>query len=174
MKRLIVAAIIFLGMTTSINAQSKKLDNDEYISILNTNFAEMNNEISKGDSSIIDIFKYGVDKGYLEPELKSNISLRDSINNLYDDMKDIKVHDEKMEAYREELFQKMEQIVSLLDITIDHKSDLLNSNRLGIDKMYSLIVNGEGSAKLTNKYIEELNLIYKKMNNYPNQKELSA
>ena len=77
MKKIIVSLLIIGSLTTgSVFAYNKnvELNTEEYISLINTNIAELNSEVEpKEKATMCNIFLNGIDEGYIIPSINNDI-----------------------------------------------------------------------------------------------------
>ena len=80
MKKLIISFLIAVSLTTgSVFAYNKNLELNtlEYISLINTNIAEMNAEIEpKEKANLGTILLNGMDEGYIIPSINNDTKLK--------------------------------------------------------------------------------------------------
>ena len=95
MKKLIISFLIIGSLTTgSVFAYNKNLELNtlEYISLINTNIAEMNAEIEpKEKANLGTILLNGMDEGYIIPSINNDTKLKNCISGLVDNIKDTKI-----------------------------------------------------------------------------------
>ena len=84
MKKLIISFLIIGSLTTgSVFAYNKNLELNtlEYISLINTNIAEMNAEIEpKEKANLGTILLNGMDEGYIIPSINNDTKLKNCIS----------------------------------------------------------------------------------------------
>lgn len=171
MKKIIIT-ILLIGAfaTTSIFAYdyNLKMNTEEYKSMLNTYIAEMNAEIeaTKQKTTIGSIlFDGGIENGYIKPSINNDAKLKDCVSGLVDNIKDTNIIDRKLQNKHDELMKAMTELTTLLNDTIECKTDILNSNNDKLKKAQILLSEDEKKLKEVNKKIDEINKIYIQINN---------
>ena len=164
MKKIIISLLIIGSLTTgSVFAYNKnvELNTEEYISLINTNIAELNAEVEpKEKATMGTIFLNGIDEGYIIPSINNDIKLKNCVSELVNNIKDTKILNKKLQNKHNEL------ITELLDNTIECKKEILNSNDKNLTKGQRLLKEDDKKIKAANKKIEKINNIYKEINNF--------
>lgn len=172
MKKIIIT-ILMIGCfaTTSIFAYeyNLQLNTDQYISMINTNIAEMTAEIEANKQKATLgtlLFDGGLVEGYVKPSIKNDTLLKNAVSGLVDNIKDTKIVDKKLQVKHNELMNLMNELTLLLDDTIKCKNDILNSNDSKIIKTKKILIEDENILKEVNNKIEEINQVYIQINNF--------
>lgn len=170
MKKIIISLLIIGSFTTgSVFAYNKnvELNTEEYISLINTNIAELNAEIEpKEKATICTIFLNGIDEGYIIPSINNDIKLKNCVSELVNNIKDTKILNKNLQNKHNELMTELTDLTELLDNTIECKKEILNSNDKNLTKGQRLLKEDDKKIKAANKKIEKINNIYKEINNF--------
>lgn len=170
MKKIIVSLLIIGSLTTgSIFAYNKnvELNTEEYISLINTNIAELNAEVEpKEKANMGTILLNGIDEGYIIPSINNDTKLKNCISELVNNIKDTKILNKKLQNKHNELITELTDLTELLDNTIECKKEILNSNDKNLTKGQRLLKEDDKKIKAANKKIEKINNLYKEINNF--------
>ena len=170
MKKIIISLLIIGSLTTgSVFAYNKnvELNTEEYISLINTNIAELNAEVEpKEKATMGNIFLNGIDEGYIIPSINNDIKLKNCVSELVNNIKDTKILNKKLQNKHNELMTELTDLTELLDNTIECKKEILNSNDKNLTKGQRLLKEDDKKIKAANKKIEKINNIYKEINNF--------
>lgn len=170
MKKIIMSLLIIGSLTTgSVFAYNKnvELNTEEYISLINTNIAELNAEVElKEKANMGTILLNGIDEGYIIPFINNDTKLKNCISELVNNIKDTKIFNKKLQNKHNELMTELTDLTELLDNTIECKKEILNSNDKNLTKGQRLLKEDDKKIKAANKKIEKINNIYKEINNF--------
>lgn len=170
MKKIIMSLLIIGSLTTgSVFAYNKnvELNTEEYISLINTNIAELNAEVElKEKANMGTILLNGIDEGYIIPSINNDTKLKNCISELVNNIKDTKIFNKKLQNKHNELMTELTDLTELLDNTIECKKEILNSNDKNLTKGQRLLKEDDKKIKAANKKIEKINNIYKEINNF--------
>lgn len=170
MKKIIISLLIIGSLTTgSVFAYNKnvELNTEEYISLINTNIAELNAEVEpKEKANMGTILLNGIDEGYIIPSINNDIKLKNCVSELVNNIKDTKILNKKLQNKHNELITELTDLTELLDNTIECKKEILNSNDKNLTKGQRLLKEDDKKIKAANKKIEKINNIYKEINNF--------
>ena len=170
MKKIIISLLIIGSLTTgSVFAYNKNVDlnTEEYISLINTNIAELNAEVEpKEKANMGTILLNGIDEGYIIPSINNDTKLKNCISELVNNIKDTKILNKKLQNKHNELITELTDLTELLDNTIECKKEILNSNDKNLTKGQRLLKEDDKKIKAANKKIEKINNIYKEINNF--------
>ena len=170
MKKIIISLLIIGSLTTgSVFAYNKnvELNTEEYISLINTNIAELNAEVEpKEKANMGTIFLNGIDEGYIIPSINNDTKLKNCISELVNNIKDTKILNKKLQNKHNELITELTDLTELLDNTIECKKEILNSNDKNLTKGQRLLKEDDKKVKAANKKIEKINSIYNEINNF--------
>lgn len=170
MKKIIVSLLIIGSITTgSVFAYNKNvaLNTEEYISLINTNIAELNTEVEpKEKANMGTILLNGIDEGYIIPSINNDTKLKNCISGLVNNIKDTKILNKKLQSKHNELMTELTELTELLNNTIECKKEILNSNDKNLTKGQRLLKEDDKKIKAANEKIEKINNIYKEINNF--------
>ena len=170
MKKIIISLLIIGSLTTgSVFAYNKnvELNTEEYISLINTNIAELNAEVEpKEKANMGTILLNGIDEGYIIPSINNDTKLKNCISELVNNIKDTKILNKKLQNKHNELMTELTDLTELLDNTIECKKEILNSKDKNLTKGQRLLKEDDKKVKAANKKIEKINNIYKEINNF--------
>lgn len=170
MKKIIISLLIIGSLTTgSVFAYNKnvELNTEEYISLINTNIAELNAEVEpKEKANMGTILLNGIDEGYIIPSINNDTKLKNCVSELVNNIKDTKILNKKLQNKHNELITELTDLTELLDNTIECKKEILNSNDKNLTKGQRLLKEDDKKIKAANKKIEKINSIYKEINNF--------
>ena len=170
MKKIIVSLLIIGSLTTgSVFAYNKnvELNTEEYISLINTNIAELNAEVEpKEKANMGTILLNGIDEGYIIPSINNDTKLKNCISELVNNIKDTKILNKKLQNKHNELITELTDLTELLDNTIECKKEILNSNDKNLTKGQRLLKEDDKKIKAANEKIEKINSLYKEINNF--------
>ena len=154
--------LILLSLSSATYADG--LDNNEYISRLNTNLGEMKLETDVKGGSLLKSMVYGVDDGYLKPEISKLEKVRDCLNGLVLNMENDVIENKNLQLKHDEFISSSKLVVKLLDENINTKKEVLGSNSNGFIKIGKLLKTDNKETKEVNNNIEKINSIYKEIN----------
>ena len=170
MKKIIISLLIIGSLTTgSVFAYNKnvELNTEEYISLINTNIAELNAEVEpKEEATGGTIFLKGIGGGNINPSINNDIKLKNCVSELVNNIKDTKILNKKLQNKHNELMTELIDLTELLDNTIECKKEILNSNDKNLTKGQRLLKEDDKKIKAANKKIEKINSIYNEINNF--------
>lgn len=170
MKKIIISLLIIGSLTTgSVFAYNKnvELNTEEYISLINTNIAELNAEVEpKEKANMGTILLNGIDEGYIIPSINNDTKLKNCVSELVNNIKDTKILNKKLQNKHNELITELTDLKELLDNTIECKKEILNSNDKNLTKGQRLLKEDDKKIKAANKKIEKINNIYNEINNF--------
>ena len=170
MKKIIMSLLIIGSLTTgSVFAYNKnvELNTEEYISLINTNIAELNAEVElKEKANMGTILLNGIDEGYIIPSINNDTKLKNCISELVNNIKDTKILNKKLQNKHNELITELTDLTELLDNTIECKKEILNSNDKNLTKGQRLLKEDDKKIKAANEKIEKINNLYKEINNF--------
>ena len=170
MKKIIISLLMIGSLTTgSVFAYNKnvELNTEEYISLINTNIAELNAEVEpKEKATMGTIFLNGIDEGYIIPSINNDIKLKNCVSELVNNIKDTKILNKKLQNKHNELMTELIDLTELLDNTIECKKEILKSNDKNLTKGQRLLKEDDKKVKAANKKIEKINNVYKEINNF--------
>ena len=170
MKKIIISLLIIGSLTTgSVFAYNKnvELNTEEYISLINTNIAELNAEVEpKEKANMGTILLNGIDEGYIIPSINNDTKLKNCVSELVNNIKDTKILNKKLQNKHNELMTELTDLTELLDNTIECKKEILNSKDKNLTKGQRLLKEDDKKIKAANKKIEKINNIYKEINNF--------
>lgn len=170
MKKLIISFLIAGSLTTgSVFAYNKNLELNtlEYISLINTNIAEMNAEIEpKEKANLGTILLNGMDEGYIIPSINNDTKLKNCISGLVDNIKDTKIMNKNLQEKHNALIKELTELTNLLNDTIECKKEILNSNDTNLTKGQRLLSEDDKKVKLVNEKIEIINALYEEINSF--------
>lgn len=170
MKKIIMSLLIIGSLTTgSVFAYNKnvELNTEEYISLINTNIAELNAEVElKEKANMGTILLNGIDEGYIIPSINNDTKLKNCISELVNNIKDTKIFNKKLQNKHNELMTELTDLTELLDNTIECKKEILNSNDKNLTKGQRLLKEDDKKIKAANEKIEKINNLYKEINNF--------
>ena len=170
MKKIIALLLIIGAFTTSsVFAYNKnvELNTEEYINLLNTNMSELRAEIEiKEKANLGTILLNGIEEGYIIPSINNDIKLKEGITELINDVKNVKIYNKKLQNKHDELILKLNSLTELVNSSIKCKNDILNSNDKKLVKGQRLLQEDDKQIDIINNKIEEVNDIYKEINNF--------
>ena len=170
MKKIIISLLIIGSLTTgSVFAYNKnvELNTEEYISLINTNIAELNAEVEpKEKANMGTIFLNGIDECYIIPSINNDRKLKESIIKLVDNIRETKILNKKLQIKHDKLMTELMDLTELLDDTIECKNKILNSKDKNLTKGQRLLSEDDKKIQKINKKIETINNLYKEINNF--------
>ena len=170
MKKIIISLLIIGSLTTgSVFAYNKnvELNTEEYISLINTNIAELNAEVEpKEKATMGTIFLNGIDECYIIPSINNDRKLKESIIKLVDNIRETKILNKKLQIKHDKLMTELMDLTELLDDTIECKNKILNSKDKNLTKGQRLLSEDDKKIQKINKKIETINNLYKEINNF--------
>jgi hypothetical protein len=164
MKRLLLTSIFILSMSCISFATDKEMTNQEYINVLNNYVGEMKEITDIKEGSLFKSITKGFDDGYLVPDINRLVVLKDSCKSIADNMKDFKLSNKQMQSKHNELINKYYEVSDSLNDVLVAKQNLLNKDLGTTVKFGKLCVIDLSKSYVTNDKIEELNNIYKDIN----------
>ena len=166
MKRLILTTIFVFSMSIISFAAEDEISNKEYINTLNNYIGEMKNETDIKEGNLLSSIIVGFDNGYLNPDIERLSALKYNCDNIYNDLKDLKLEDKIMQNKHNELISKYKDVSNKLNDVLIAKEKLLNKDILSFVKIGKTIFIDTTKTHLANEEIENLNNIYKDINSY--------
>lgn len=170
MGKLIISLLIMGSLTTgSVFAYNKnvELNTLEYISLINTNIAELNAEVElKEKANLGTVLLNGIDEGYIVPSINNDTKLKDCLSGLVDNIKDTKIINKNLQEKHNALMKELTELTNLLNDTIECKKEILNSNDASLTKGQKLLSEDDKKVKLVNEKIEIINALYKEINSF--------
>ena len=170
MKRILMVTVLVIGLTTgSVLAYNNnvKMNTEQYVSMLNTYISEMNAEVEPQEKANLGtILLNGMNDGYIKPSINNDTKLMNCVSGLVNNIKETKIINKELQSKHTTLMDNMEELVSLLNDTIEYKKEILNSNEKSLVKGQKLVTEDEEKVKLVNGKIEEINSLYEEINNF--------
>ena len=170
MKKIIALLLIIGAFTTSsVFAYNKnvELNTEEYINLLNTNMSELRAEIEiKEKANLGTILLNGIEEGYIIPSINNDTKLKEGITELINNVKDVKIYNKKLQNKHDELILKLNSLTELVNSSIKCKNNILNSNDKKLVKGQRLLQEDDKQIDIINDKIEEINYLYKEINNF--------
>ena len=161
MKKLLLTLLIIIGI--SINPKfiySENLNINEYIKLINVSISELNANLEPIEkANLKTILLNGLNEGYIIPSINNYENLKNEIDILIGNIKDIKVLNKSLQIKHNSLIAELSEITKLIDESINIKKEILNGD------IFKLIED-EKKVQIINKKIDSLNTIYKKINNF--------
>ncbi len=164
MKKIITTTFILIALTGNSMAYTHELNNNEYINKLNTYVGEMKLETDVSGGSILKSLVFGVDEGYLQPDISKLKKIRSSLCGLISNIENESIQDKELQARHNEFISESKIVVKLLDKDIDAKKEVLETQVNGLVKIGKLLKIDNNESKKVNDHIEKANEIYKEMN----------
>ncbi len=164
MKKIITTTFILIALTGNSMAYTHELNNNEYINKLNTYVGEMKLETDVSGGSILKSLVFGVDEGYLQPDISKLEKIRSSLCGLISNIENESIQDKELQARHNEFISESKIVVKLLDKDIDAKKEVLETQVNGLVKIGKLLKIDNNESKKVNDHIEKANEIYKEMN----------
>lgn len=163
MKKILIALLIIISISTvPTNAYNKKLDLNinEYIKLINVSISELNANLEPIEkANLKTILLNGLNEGYIIPSINNYENLKNEIDILIGNIKDIKVLNKSLQIKHNSLIAELSEITKLIDESINIKKEVLNGD------IFKLIED-EKKVQNINKKIDLVNTIYNKINNF--------
>ena len=170
MKKILITMLMFISLatgTTFAYNRNLTLNTNQYIRLINTNISELNAALEvKEKATIGSILLNGIDEGYIIPSINNNIKLKNSVIELISDIEDTKILDKSLQLVHNELIAELKDLTSLLDDSIECKTNILNSNLKGLKKCQKLLSEDDKQTEIINKKIDTINILYKEINDF--------
>lgn len=163
LKTLFVTMITIVS--TSISVFADNLPTNDYLSMLNTNLAEMNAELDGDQNYIKMVLKYGIDE-YIDTTIKKDTELRDALVGLTSNMQDVKIMNMTLNDKHYNFMKELNELSSMLNESIKLKEDVKDKNK--IKKTYTILVDETKQTNKMNKQIAEINYLYREINSFKN------
>lgn len=163
LKTLFVTMIVITS--TSVSVFADNLPTNDYLSMLNTNLAEMNAELDGDQNYIKMVLKYGIDE-YIDTTIKKDTELRDALVGLTSNMQDIKTMNMTLNDKHYKFMKELNELSSMLNESIKLKEDIKDKNK--IKKTYTILVDETKQTNKMNKQIAEINYLYREINSFKN------
>ena len=161
LKTLFVTMITIVS--TSISVFADNLPTNDYLSMLNTNLAEMNAELDGDQNYIKMVLKYGIDE-YIDTTIKKDTELRDALVDLTSNMQDIKTMNMTLNDKHYNFMKELNELSSMLNDLVKIKEDAKNKNN--IKKVYTVLVDETKQTNKMNKQIAKINYLYREINSF--------
>ena len=161
LKTLFVTMITIVS--TSISVFADNLPTNDYLSMLNTNLAEMNAELDGDQNYIKMVLKYGIDE-YIDTTIKKDKELRDALVGLTSNMQDIKTMNMTLNDKHYKFMKELNELSLMLNQSIKLKEDVKDKNK--IEKTYTVLVDETKQTNKMNKQIAEINYLYREINSF--------
>ena len=163
LKTLFVTMITIVS--TSISVFADNLPTNDYLSMLNTNLAEMNAELDGDQNYIKMVLKYGIDE-YIDTTIKKDKELRDALVGLTSNMQDIKTMNMTLNDKHYKFMKELNELSLMLNQSIKLKEDVKDKNK--IKKTYTVLVDETKQTNKMNKQIAKINYLYREINSFKN------
>lgn len=151
--------------STSISVFADNLPTNDYLSMLNTNLAEMNAELDEDKNYIKMVLKYGIDE-YIDTTIKKDTELRDALVGLTSNMQDVKTMNMTLNDKHYNFMKELNELSSMLNDLVKIKEDAKNKNN--IKKVYTVLVDETKQTNKINKKIAKVNYLYREINSFKN------
>lgn len=151
--------------STSISVFADNLPTNDYLSMLNTNLAEMNAELDGDQNYIKMVLKYGIDE-YIDTTIKKDTELRDALVGLTSNMQDVKTMNMTLNDKHYNFMKELNELSSMLNDLVKIKEDAKNKNN--IKKVYTVLVDETKQTNKINKKIAKVNYLYREINSFKN------
>lgn len=165
MKLKTLFATMIVITSTSVSVFADNLKTNDYLSMLNTNLAEMNAELSTEQNCVKLFFKNGID-GYIDTSINEDKELRDALVGLTSNMQDIKTMNMTLNDKHYKFMKELNELSSMLNESIKLKEDVKDKNK--IKKTYTILVDETKQTNKMNKQIAEINYLYREINSFKN------
>ena len=149
--------------STSISVFADSLPTNDYLSMLNTNLAEMNAELDEDQNYVKMVLKYGIDE-YIDTTIKKDTELRDALVDLTSNMQDIKTMNMTLNDKHYNFMKELNELSSMLNDLVKIKEDAKNKNN--IKKVYTVLVDETKQTNKMNKQIAKINYLYREINSF--------
>ena len=150
---------------TSISVFADNLPTNDYLSMLNTNLAEMNAELDEDQNYIKMVLKYGIDE-YIDTTIKKDTELRDALVGLTSNMQDVKTMNMTLNDKHYKFMKELNELSLMLNQSIKLKEDVKDKNK--IKKTYTVLVDETKQTNKMNKQIAKINYLYREINSFKN------
>ena len=161
LKTLFVTMITIVS--TSISVFADNLPTNDYLSMLNTNLAEMNAELDGDQNYIKMVLKYGIDE-YIDTTIKKDKEFRDALVGLTSNMQDIKTMNMALNDKHYKFMKELNELSLMLNQSIKLKEDVKDKNK--IEKTYTVLVDETKQTNKMNKQIAKINYLYREINSF--------
>lgn len=139
-----ILIIFILGGTCY--GYSKTLKDEEYLILMNSSISNMKESTyHKGGSYWKSLFG-SIDDNYLVPEIDKQTLLKNGVSKIKANTTDIKIRNKETKQMHQEIIDKYDDIIILLDKDIKIKTDILNNEGDDSTK-YELIKNIDPTIK---------------------------
>ena len=165
MKLKTLFATMIVITSTSVSVFADNLKTNDYLSMLNTNLAEMNAELNTEQNYVKLFFKNGID-GYIDTSINEDKELRDALVGLTSNMQDIKTMNMTLNDKHYKFMKELNELSSMLNESIKLKEDVKDKNK--IKKTYTILVDETKQTNKMNKQIAEINYLYREINSFKN------
>lgn len=171
LKILMIVSLIISTITTSSYAENKKeITPKEYNEVIETYIK--NDKIEKiNDAPWINFkaIKNGMNLGYLHPKVQEIKENKENIDTLITSLSVVSSDNEQINDINEDLVSKLEVMYEQLDKVEEEYSNLIRYDRTYLRKFVSLKFNllddsPDHRLREYNKYVKEVNRIYKDIN----------
>ena len=149
--------------STSVSVFADNLKTNDYLSMLNTNLAEMNAELNTEQNYVKLFFKNGID-GYIDTSINEDKELRDALVGLTSNMQDIKTMNMTLNDKHYKFMKELNELSLMLNQSIKLKEDVKDKNK--IKKTYTILVDETKQTNKMNKQIAEINYLYREINSF--------
>ena len=126
MKKLLLTLLIIVGI--SINPKfiySENLNINEYIKLINISISELNANIEPIEkANLKTTLLNGLNEGYIIPSIKNYENLKNEIDILIGNIKDIKVLNKSLQIKHISLIAELSEITKLIDESINIKKEI--------------------------------------------------
>ena len=163
MKLKTLFATMIVITSTSVSVFADNLKTNDYLSMLNTNLAEMNAELDGDQNYIKMVLKYGIDE-YIDTTIKKDTELRDALVGLTSNMQDVKIMNMTLNDKHYNFMKELNELSSMLNESIKLKEDVKDKNK--IKKTYTILVDETKQTNKMNKQIAEINYLYREINSF--------
>lgn len=165
MKLKTLFATMIVITSTSVSVFADNLKTNDYLSMLNTNLAEMNAELNTEQNYVKLFFKNGID-GYIDTSINEDKELRDALVGLTSNMQDIKTMNMTLNDKHYKFMKELNELSSMLNESIKLKEGVKDKNK--IKKTYTILVDETKQTNKMNKQIAEINYLYREINSFKN------
>ena len=165
MKLKTLFATMIVITSTSVSVFADNLKTNDYLSMLNTNLAEMNAELNTEQNYVKLFFKNGID-GYIDTSINEDKELRDALVGLTSNMQDIKTMNMTLNDKHYKFMKELNELSLMLNQSIKLKEDVKDKNK--IKKTYTVLVDETKQTNKMNKQIAKINYLYREINSFKN------
>lgn len=163
MKLKTLFATMIVITSTSVSVFADNLKTNDYLSMLNTNLAEMNAELNTEQNYVKLFFKNGID-GYIDTSINEDKELRDALVGLTSNMQDIKTMNMTLNDKHYKFMKELNELSLMLNQSIKLKEDVKDKNK--IKKTYTVLVDETKQTNKINKKIAQVNYLYREINSF--------